>query len=108
MNNDITSESMAKDIAKRLIDSDVYSINFTKDKTDWIRLPDGTITPCYCNCRYVNKFPDQTRIIVNYLEFLIRLKFKDAEIIVGLATAGIPIASLLADRLNLPNVLYSQ
>ncbi len=102
MKNIIWNEEIAKDTASVLIGSGVYSIDFKKNKDEWTKLPDGTITPCYCNCRYINRSPFQTRVIVNYLETITRLKFKNAEIVVGLATAGIPFASLLADRLNLP------
>ena len=102
MKNVIWNDEIAKDSATILIEGGVYSIDFSKDKDKWTKLPDGTITPCYCNCRYINRSPILTRAIVNYLEALARLKFKNAEIIVGLATAGIPFASLLADRLNLP------
>lgn len=102
MKNVIWNEEVAKETASLLIDSGVYSIDFKKDKNEWTKLPDGTITPCYCNCRYVNRSPIQSRIIVNFMETMSRLKSKEAEIVVGLATAGIPFSSLLADRLNLP------
>lgn len=102
MKNVVWNEEVAKETASLLIDSGVYSIDFKKDKNEWTKLPDGTITPCYCNCRYVNRSPVQSRIIVNFMETMSRLKIKEAEIVVGLATAGIPFSSLLADRLNLP------
>lgn len=102
MKDVIWNKEIAKDVASILIDGEVYSIDFGMNKGKWTRLPDGTITPCYCNCRHINRSPIISRAIVNYLETVSRLKFKDAEVVVGLATAGIPFASLLADRLNLP------
>lgn len=102
MKNIVWNENIARETASLLIDSGVYSTDFRKNKNDWTKLPDGTITPCYCNCRYVNRFPEHSRIIVSFMEIVSRLKFKKAEIVVGLATAGIPFSSLLADRLNLP------
>ena len=98
----VWSEEIAKDTAETLLDSNVYSINFSQDKSEWTKLPDGTITPCYCNCRYINRTPYQSRAVVSYLETMVRVQYKKAGIIVGLATAGIPFASLLADRLGLP------
>jgi len=102
MKNIVWNEDIAKETASLLIASGVYSIDFKKDKDDWIKLPDGTITPCYCNCRYVNRSPEHSRIVTNFMETMSRLKLKRAEIVIGLATAGIPVSSLLADRLNLP------
>lgn len=102
MNNIVISKEIAEEVAKILIDGNVYSIDFTKEKDQWTKLPDGTITPCYCNCRYINRSPVLSHAIINFLETLVRLKFKESELVVGLATAGIPFASLLAERLNLP------
>ena len=102
MKNITWNEDIARKTASLLIKTGVYSIDFYKSKDEWTKLPDGTITPCYCNCRYINRDPHNSRAIISFLETMSRIKFRKAEIVVGLATAGIPTASLLAERLNLP------
>ena len=101
-NQIIWDEEIAREIAAVLIANGVYSVDFVLDKSLWTKLPDGTITPCYCNCRYLNRNINDLKMVINFMETVSRLKFKDIQLIVGLATAGIPLAALLADRLDLP------
>ncbi|MGO1581104.1 MAG: orotate phosphoribosyltransferase, partial [Peptoniphilaceae bacterium] len=47
-------------------------------------------------------FPEERRLIENSLIDLIKEKFPNVEYIMGTATAGIPHAAIVADRMNLP------
>jgi len=98
----IYDKKIAKDIAGMIIGTGSYVVKYDKPKDEWIKMPDGKIIPCYCNCRYINRDPVSTRIIGNNFSAMIRDKFPDAELIVGLETAGISWGSKIALDLGLP------
>ncbi len=60
----------------------------------------GIKSPIYCDNRRVLAFPDKRELVKKaFLEVLNHLEF---DAIMGTATAGIPMASILADALNKP------
>lgn len=62
----------------------------------------GMKSPIYCDNRLTLSYPDVRKSIVDALVEEVRPL--DADVIAGTATAGIPHATLLADRLGLPLV----
>ena len=62
----------------------------------------GWKSPIYCDNRVTLAFPDVRTYIKHALADLIRTQFPDAQVIAGVATAGIPQGALLADALALP------
>lgn len=98
----IFDSKIAKQTTDLILRTESYVVNFDKPKEDWIKLPDGNIIPCYCNCRYINRDPVATRIIGDNLSEMIKSKFSETELIVGLETAGISWASRVALDLQLP------
>lgn len=102
MNKLTWDKEIADKVASLMLESNSYIVNFSKPKDQWIKLPSGNITPCYCNCRYISRNPIIYRKISNYLKSLIMTKYKDTDVIVGLATAGISWATHIADFMNLP------
>lgn len=62
----------------------------------------GWKSPIYCDNRVLLSYPDVRSFIRSSLGEVIRKEFYDAGHIVGVATAGIPQAALVADLLNLP------
>ena len=64
----------------------------------------GIKAPIYVDCRVVIGFPDQRRALVDGLVALIEKNIgaKNFDVIAGGVTAGIPMASILAERLNKP------
>ncbi len=101
-NNIIFNHKIAKNVAKTIIETKSYIVNFNEEKSKWIKLPDGRIIPCYCNCRYINSKASSTKKIDNYFLEMIENRFPGVEIIIGLETAGISWASKIASSLNLP------
>ena len=60
----------------------------------------GHLAPVYCDNRLLLSYPDaRTRITKAFLELL---DGREIDAVVGVATAGIAYAALVADRLNLP------
>jgi len=88
-----------KNIAQLLVEQNVVQTNF-KDPFTWTS---GIKSPIYCDCRELISIPTARDTIVE--GFLEQLKDLDCDYIVGPATAGIPWAAFIADRLNIP-MLY--
>lgn len=62
----------------------------------------GWKSPIYCDNRVTLAYSDVRSYIKNALADAIRQHFPQAEVIAGVATAGIPQGALVADALNLP------
>ncbi|MBA1392391.1 orotate phosphoribosyltransferase [Bombilactobacillus bombi] len=62
----------------------------------------GLKAPIYTDNRQTIAFPEVRNHIANGLAQLIQQFYPQATVIAGVATAGIPHAALVADRLNLP------
>ncbi len=62
----------------------------------------GWKSPIYCDNRKVLSHPIIRDYIKSELSNVIFEKFNDAEVIAGVATAGIPWGAMIADQLKLP------
>ncbi|WP_238656032.1 orotate phosphoribosyltransferase [Paenibacillus piscarius] len=62
----------------------------------------GIKSPIYCDNRLTLSFPAVRNYIADAFAELIRASYPDAEVIAGTATAGIPHAAWVADKLGLP------
>jgi orotate phosphoribosyltransferase len=62
----------------------------------------GIISPIYCDNRLTMSFPAIREVIAEGFAALIREHYPDTEVIAGTATAGIPHAAWVAQKLNLP------
>jgi orotate phosphoribosyltransferase len=62
----------------------------------------GWKSPIYCDNRLVLGYPLIRELIVTGFESIVKGVFPGVDLIAGTATAGIPHASILADRLALP------
>lgn len=62
----------------------------------------GWNSPIYCDNRVTLSFPDVRNFIKKSLAKAIKKQFPDAEVIAGVATAGIPQGALVAEALGLP------
>ncbi|MDO3409233.1 orotate phosphoribosyltransferase [Saccharibacillus sp. CPCC 101409] len=62
----------------------------------------GIKSPIYCDNRLTMAYPEVRERIAESFAQLIRERYPDAEVIAGTATAGIPHAAWVAQKLNLP------
>ena len=62
----------------------------------------GWLSPIYCDNRLALSYPAIRDFIRQELANVVKKKFSDATIVVGVATAGIPQGVLVAQELNLP------
>ncbi|SDY74758.1 orotate phosphoribosyltransferase [Evansella caseinilytica] len=64
----------------------------------------GMKSPIYCDNRLTMSFPDVRKEIIAHFVAMIQANYPEAEVIAGTATAGIPHAAWVADRLDLPMI----
>lgn len=72
------------------------------DTKNQFRLASGEKSPIYIDCRRIISFPEEREVIVNAAAGAIggiRI-----DVIAGCETAGVPLASFLAQKMNLPMV----
>ncbi|TFE02702.1 orotate phosphoribosyltransferase [Jeotgalibacillus salarius] len=62
----------------------------------------GIKSPIYCDNRLIMSYPEIRSFAADQLTDLIKTNFPDAEIIAGTATAGIPHAAWVSERMELP------
>ena len=77
-------------------------INFSPKKQ--FKLTSGKKSPIYCDCRRLISFPEEMKTITNLAVKKIKSlnNFKKISNIAGGESAGIPFATLIASKLNLP------
>jgi orotate phosphoribosyltransferase len=65
----------------------------------------GWASPVYVDCRKIMSHPSSRRLLMDHAADLLKSRLKDKiNVIAGTESAGIPFASWLADRLDLPMV----
>ena len=90
----------AQEIAKLLLEIKAVTLNLREP----YRYTSGILSPIYCDNRLIISYPEKRKIIIDAFLSLIQEKNLTVDVIAGTATAGIPHAAWIADRLNLPMV----
>ncbi|ANU19702.1 orotate phosphoribosyltransferase [Planococcus plakortidis] len=91
---------MKKQIAQQLLSIDAVELR-PNDPFTWAS---GVKSPIYCDNRLTMSYPKVRKAIADGLAETIRREYPDAQVIAGTATAGIPHAAWVAERLDLPMV----
>lgn len=107
MQNNITktpvwNNDIALCAADLLLDTGSYLVDFDREYKDWYVWKSGIVAPSYCNCRYINTSAQASQQIATFLKTIVNCNFSEADVVVGLATAGIPWATRVADSLSKP------
>jgi orotate phosphoribosyltransferase len=89
---------MKKEIATYLLQIGAVSLQPNEPFT-W---SSGIKSPIYCDNRLTLDYPSIRSAIADGLTTLIRMHFPDVQVIAGTATAGIPHAAWVSERLDLP------
>lgn len=90
-----------KNIAQILVEQNVVQVDFENPFT-WTS---GIVSPIYCDCRELISLPEARDVIVESFLALMKSENLQCDYIAGPATAGIPWAAMIADRLKIP-MLY--
>ena len=94
-----TATDQSKKIAQILFD--IGAVTFSRSRP--FKFDSGILSPVYVDNRILISYPKQRNIILNYL--LVKIKeLGKIDVIAGVATAGIPHAAFIAQKLNLPMV----
>ena len=77
-------------------------VNFSTSKP--FKLTSGKLSPVYCDCRRLISFPKERKLLIDFGIKKIKDKknFPQISKIAGGESAGIPYATMIAERLNLP------
>lgn len=88
--------SRAKNVAKALLSVEAVRLNVAEPFT----FVSGIKSPIYCDNRKMIGYPEDRNVIIE--GFVEMLKDVDFDVVAGTATAGIPWAAFIADRMNKP------
>jgi orotate phosphoribosyltransferase len=94
------NQSHARILAEKLLQIKAIKLNPQNPYT-WAS---GIRSPIYCDNRVALSYPAVRNLIRDGLTHLAKQHYSEANCIAGVATAGIPHASLVANELNLPLV----
>ncbi|MCA1293080.1 orotate phosphoribosyltransferase [Paenibacillus sp. alder61] len=94
----INNEQIAKEIAGRLLDIGAVALRPHQPFT-WTS---GIKSPIYCDNRLTMSYPDIRDLIAESFAAIVRESYPETEVIAGTATAGIPHAAFVAQKLGLP------
>lgn len=89
----------SKELAKKLLEIQAVTIKSTDDLFTWAS---GIKSPIYCDNRLTMSYPKVRDLIAEGFQELIKEKYPEAEVLVGTATAGIPHAAWVSQKMNLP------
>ncbi len=96
----IYNNIVAREVAEYLLEIKAVILNPSQPFT-WTS---GIKSPIYCDNRKTLSFPKVRTFIKTSFADILTDEFKHADVIAGVATAGIPHGALVADILNLPFV----
>ena len=91
-------QTIRKDVARQLLDLKCVQLS----PNDYFSYASGLKGPIYCDNRKVLSYPKERSNLIKALKELILKSGIEYDVIAGLATAGVPYASILADHLEKP------
>jgi orotate phosphoribosyltransferase len=83
---------------------EVGAVEIRTDPEVWFTWVSGKRSPIYCDNRVLISYPKARAQVADGLADAIRTRFSECEMIAGTATAGIPHAAWVAERLEMPMV----
>lgn len=92
--------NVAEQVAKILLEIKAVTFSFKKP----FKYASGILSPVYTDCRVLMAYPDKRSIIRDFYVDAIQKSGVQFDVVAGTATAGIPHAAWIADKLNLPMV----
>jgi orotate phosphoribosyltransferase len=98
MNIPVPTFSSSSEVAKKLLEIEAIKFNFDELFT-WVS---GIKSPIYCDNRKIGAFVNVRDTVVSAFTNLISSEFPETEVIAAVATGGMTIGAIVADRLKLP------
>lgn len=91
--------NISQEIAKKLLEIKAVTVKSTDDLFTWAS---GIKSPIYCDNRLTMSYPNVREMIAKGFEELIKEEYPEVEVLVGTATAGIPHAAWVSQKMDLP------
>ncbi len=104
INRVVLSDEIASTVAHELLAISAVQLNVDQPFT-WVS---GIKSPIYCDNRKINSHVTSRNKVVDAFVELITTHFSNVETVAGVATGGIPMGVLIADRLKLPFIYVRQ
>ncbi|MEF3354197.1 orotate phosphoribosyltransferase [Paenibacillus sp. GYB006] len=96
----MTTTTIAEKIASALLSIKAVALR-PNDPFTWTS---GIKSPIYCDNRLTMSYPEIRDLIAESFATIIREQYPETEVIAGTATAGIPHAAFVAQKLGLPMI----
>jgi len=103
-NSYILDRKIAKSVASELLKIGAVKLNIDEPFT-WVS---GIQSPVYCDNRKINSYVNTRRIVADSFVKIIREHYGTIDSIAGVATGGIPMGILIAERMDLPFIYVRQ
>lgn len=93
---------MKKRISEILLKISAFTVSIKEPFT----FASGMLSPIYLDCRKIISFPEERRTIIDVAVDIAKndIGLENIDVVAGGETAGIPFASWLSDRLNMPMI----
>ncbi|MEZ5009942.1 MAG: orotate phosphoribosyltransferase [Chitinophagales bacterium] len=91
-------DAISEQLAKYLLQIKAIQLSVQKPFT-WAS---GWLSPVYCDNRQILSYPDIRNFVRDSLTSTLEEKFKEVDVIAGVATGGIAVGALVADQLQKP------
>ena len=95
-----TNTEQSEKIAKILFE--IGAVTFSRNRP--FRFDSGLLSPVYVDNRILISYPKERKLVIAELLKLIKDKVSKFDVVAGVATAGIPHAAWIADKLNKPMI----
>ncbi len=92
--------NISETVAKILLELNAVTLSPKKP----FKYASGILSPVYTDCRVLMAYPDKRRLIRDFYIDAIKKSGVQFDVVAGTATAGIPHAAWIAEKLNLPMV----
>ena len=98
----VDKNRFAGSVAVLLLDTGSVTIN----ASDWYVFTSGIRSPIYCDMRWLGSFTKERSQVLSYLTLRLtdEVPSEEVDLVAGVATAGIPYAAWLSERLDKPMV----
>ena len=83
---------------------EIGAVEIRTNPEEWFTWVSGKRSPIYCDNRVLISYPEARARVADGLAEEIRTCFPECQVIAGVATAGIPHAAWVAERLEKPMV----
>src|SRR3989338_10719995 len=95
-----TSTGQSKKVAKILFE--IGAVSFSRNRP--FRFDSGLLSPVYVDNRILISYPKERKLVIAELFKIIKDEVSRFDVVAGVATAGIPHAAWIADKLNKPMI----